>query len=229
MKKLFFLGLISIGTVAFAQDFSWGISTFNGIGPLDDYYGKRVSSNSFGLYMDKRIGGGSWHFKTEVNFKRLNIPFDSIQYFYQDLNYYYTFDPGFYYSGTAIFQYPSKTKINVVNTHFLFSYNIGSLDIYTGIGLNLFERDKIKFNKGASVQQFNSTEYQTGFTDQELISIYQDVHQNEINQNSSSQIGLISPVIGFNFHLNSLNIGYRRSYGINQLTIGYDIGRYQYE
>ncbi len=89
--------------------------------------------------MDKRKGGSSWHFKTELNFKRF--------------------------------------------------------DIYTGIALNLFERGKIKFKKGATVIQSNPNEYQSGYSDAELISIYQDVHENEINQ----------------------------------LTLGYDIGRYRYE
>jgi len=228
MKKLIFL-IMTCPMVLFGQDLSWGISTFNGVGPVDDYYGKRSSSSSLGLYMDKRMGGSSWHFKTELNFKSLNIPSDSIQYYYQDLNYYYIFDPGFYYIGTAVFQYPSQTKVNLVNTNFLFSYSFGSLDIYTGIALNLFQRGKIKFKEGVTVEQSNFTEYQSGYSDAELISIYQDVHQNEINQNNTVQIGLASPVIGLNFHLNSFNIGYRRSYGVNQLTLGYDIGRYRYE
>jgi hypothetical protein len=228
MKKFIFL-FVLCPMVLFGQDLSWGISTYNGLGPVDDYYGKRSSSSSLGLYMDKRIGGSSWHFKTELNFKSLNIPSDSIQSYYQDVNYYYTLNSSNFYTGYAIFHYPSKTKVNLLNTNFLFSYSFGSLDIYSGIALNLFQRGRIKFRDGASIEQFNTTQYQSGFSDEELISIYQDVHQNEINQNNSVQIGLASPVIGFNFHLNSFNIGFRRSYGVNQLTLGYDIGRYRYE
>ena len=100
MKKLFFLGLISIGTVAFAQDFSWGISTYAGLTKVNTTTDNispieigRDRSLNLSTYMDYRLAG-PFHLKAELftqSARQLSLYnyFASTTYYFPSFSNYY--------------------------------------------------------------------------------------------------------------------------------------------
>jgi len=235
MKKLFFLGLISIGTIAFAQDFSWGISTNAGLTKMNATIDTipieigRDRSLNLSIYMDYRLAG-PFHLKAEL-FTQSARQLSSFNY--------YTTTPYDFPSFGGIYDEYCKMNFQEINKNMSFGLAVllglkfGQFDIYGGLALNLLNRHELKLGDNLGIDHIVYDFYPDAY------AIYSDntiVEQNlDYAQFILDQIGFpvifnsLNAICGFQYHLNAFNIGYRRSYGFNQLTVGYDIGRYRYE
>lgn len=236
MKKLFFLGLISIGTVAFAQDFSWGISTYAGLTKVNTTTDNispieigRDRSLNLSTYMDYRLAG-PFHLKAEL-FTQSARQLSLYNYFASTTYYFPSFSN--YYDANCIINFQEINKNRSFGLAVLLGLKFGQFDIYGGLALNLLNRQELKLGDNLGIDHDVYDSYPDAY------AIYSDNTILEQNlANAQMELNLfgygvifnsVNTIFGFQYHLNAFNIGYRRSYGFNQLTVGYDIGRYRYE
>ncbi|MBM3916010.1 MAG: hypothetical protein FJ349_00160 [Sphingomonadales bacterium] len=243
MKKVIFVFLF-FGFLAKAQDLSWGVVSNSGVSKnltlinydtYNSYSCGRANIINLALYLNYKIWGPI-NLKTELFTQTDNQPF-VMQYNTKD--WYYNINNGDSYYRPTYIVYNMDIKNRTIGLATILNFKLSNFDLYSGISFNLIKSTNLEVDYGLDVYSNQPSYLTPEFTSEEIFSANTDLANSYADSIylipsflSPVQFPyqqLISPVFGFQYHLNAFNIGYRRSYGCHQLTVGYDIGRYRYE
>ena len=235
MKKLI-IAYAFIGFLAQAQDLSWGVASNSGVSKnltLINYASETYNSYSCGranvinlaLYLNYKIWGPI-NLKTELFTQTDNQPF-VMQYNTND--WYYNINNGNSYYKPTYIVYNMDIKNRTIGLATILNFKLSNFDLYSGVSFNFIKSTNLEVDHGLDVYNNQPSYLTPEFTSEEIFSANTDLANSYADQYIYSYQKLISPVFGFQYHFNAFNIGYRRSYGCHQLTLGYDIGRYRYE
>lgn len=233
--------------MASSQDFSWGLNAslgqsrnFTGINTISSYdymFGQsylgqtdsgsvknmKAKNFSIGLNAQYRIAK-KWSLGIEVNYYKFVLSDNSLS-----MNFLANYWSGYNYA-TAYFE-SSVTKI-CVQPIVLLDFNVtDDFHLYGGFGLDIWSNKNQKFEL-KSMERYGADNFDTPtYTDEQELSMLQSYsYYNSISNRYSN----FSAIYGFYYQMNNFKIGYRNfgagvGKGIHQLTLGYDIGRYQYQ
>jgi hypothetical protein len=237
MKKIFCV-LAFLPSLFQAQDLSWGVSTNSGLTKMNQafiYNGLdyiqydlgRGNGLNLSTYLSYRILGPVY-VKAELfsQSNRRNVLFD-----YSATTQYYDPAIGFNYDYDCYVSYLAQIKAKKIGLSAIFGCKLGNFDFYGGLAFNLINKTKLRVEDGLFVRHYALEYYPSdiqNFTDQDIYN--QNLSNAQLEADNIMFLYDKSTLVyGLQYHINSLNIGYRRSYGFHQLTLGYDIGRYRYE
>lgn len=234
MKKVIFIYLL-FGFFAKAQDLTWGVSTNAGLTKMNSTTDTipleigRDRSLNLSAYIDYRLIG-PLHFKAELFTQSVRLL--SMYSYYTSTTYYF---PSFgnYYDADCMVNFQEITKNRSFGLSTLLGLKFGQFDVYSGFAFNLMNRQELKLGDDLGVNHTVYNSYPDAYA---IYSDYSIIEQSKVNAEIELDLygygflfNPVNTIFGIQYHLNAFNIGYRRSYGFHQLTLGYDIGRYRYE